>query len=725
MLAASASSASEPAVPQALDPVVVTATRMATAASQAPAAVSLVQAGDLEVREVTRPADALKTVPSLYIGPNADGLVNRASGGTGSITLRGIPGSRTLVLLDGQSLLGVNSGSINWRVINVDEIERIEVVPGSFSALYGSGAAAGVIDVLSKKPDRDELVLRWRHGSGDGAGDDVSLFARKQWDSGLGLQLSLARIDRHDYVNEAVVLSPASGTAGTAVTGAVATTTPTGTAAQIVGYKPASAWTQDNASLRLSYDVDARNRVHVGLMASKFSETPGAYQSLLRNAAGATVVSGTLGIDGQRYTLTESQFVNTISSQRTRRAVAGWESQLGDGAEFRLDLAHLDDDPGSQVITSGAAVANGAGRHTLTPSQASDLRVQYSQRVVGGHQWIAGASLRHESVSQRHWGLSNWRDTASTTQLNEGYDGSSDNAALFGLLQWKWSEALDLHAGARLDHWRTHGSYFRNSSTPAISERYDERESSAFSPKLSAVHRLDAATTLRASVGRSFLAPANLDLYARSFHGSVVFMNDPALKPERGTSAELGLVRQLGATAGVAATLYQSRLTDMIAVQRISSTLRQNVNIGEAKVGGLELSGHWAFLPGLKLDANANLVNAKTVRNDADPTSVGKRLTSVPKQQGYVGLVAAHDAWSGSFDLRYVGKVYANSANDDVVQGVPGGYDAYSWANASIGYRLNQGLKLQLSVNNLFDRAVSQSIRMPGRNFATELVFTL
>lgn len=724
LLAVQTSFAAEPP-PATLDPVVVTATRTATTASQAPAAVTVITADDLAARDVTRPADALKAVPSLSTGANADGLVNRAAGGTGGITLRGIPGSRTLVLLDGQSLLGVNSGAINWRLINVDEIERIEVVPGSFSALYGSGAAAGVIDVMSKRPDRDELLMRWRHGSGDGAGDDLSLFARKRWDSGLGLQLSLSRLDRDDYANEAVVISPVSGSAGTPATGALPTGSPTGTPGQIVGFKGPSPWTQDNASLRLSYDINARHRVHAGLMASRFSETPQGYRSLLANASGAPVASGTLGINGQRYTLTESQFVNTVSSQRTRRIVAGWEAELEEGATFQLDAAHLADDPGSQVITSGAAVANGAGRHTLTPSQASDLRAQYSRSLPGGHQWTAGASLRHESVAQRHWALANWRDTGSATALNEGYDGRSDTAALFGLLQWKWSDALDLHAGGRWDHWRTRGSYFRLNAAPATHERYAERDRSAFSPKLSAVYRLDGATTLRASAGRSFLAPGNLDLYARSFHGPAVFMNDPALKPERGTSAELGLVRQLGRTASVSATLYQSRLTDMIAVQRISSTLRQTVNIGQARVRGLELSGQWAVLPGLKLNANASLVDARTVSNEADPASVGKRLTNVPRQQAYLGLVGQRGGWSGSVDLRHVGKVYANSANDDVVQRVPGSHDAYTWANASLGYRFSERLKLQLSVNNLFDRVVYQSIRMPGRNIATELVFSL
>ena len=710
---------------ETLSTVVVGATKKPIEVSDAPAAVTVIERRDIDQRNVTRPADALKTVPSLYTGSQADGQVNRSAGGTGTVSLRGIPGARTLVLLDGQSVLGPNSGAINWRTINVDELERIEVIPGSFSSLYGSGAVGGVINMVTKKPDRDEFVARWKHGFGDAAGDDTSAFFRKHLDNGLGIMASASRIRREDYRSDAVVVSPVTGAAGTAVTGAVPTTTAAGLPAYVVGYKGASPWQQDNASVKLTYDLDARSQLYAGYTQADFSESRLPYESWLRNAGGNIVTSGTLGINGQRVTLLESAFVNTQSTQTTKRYFAGYDGMWGSDRQLKINIAQIADEPTSQVITSGSAVATGPGRLTLTPSEVTDALLQVGQPLGERQFLVTGLSIRNAQVAQRHWGLSNWNNTASRTSLNEGYDGRSSTISLFGLFEWQVTAPLTLYLGGRWDDWRTSGSYFRNTPAPAINAAYSERNESAFSPKVSGVYKPVDNLTLRASLGQSFLAPGNQDLYSRSFHGPTVFMNDPALKPERGTSWEIGGEVQATSHVKTGATYFESRLTDMITLKQLTSTTRQYVNIGEAKVRGIELTGKVQLMPGIRLDANYSWIEATTVRNDADLGSVGKRLTAVPDTLAYFGLSANRGPWSSTFDVRYTGKVFGNTDNSDTAKNVPGAFDKYTWANARVGYQFSRNLQLQLSVNNLMDRQVYQSVRLPGRTWSTELVFKM
>jgi iron complex outermembrane receptor protein len=177
-----------------LDTVVVTATRSAIDVSDAPAAVSLITRQEIENKNVSRVSDALHKVPSLYLGRGENGQSNSSEG---AFSLRGMTTNRTLVLLDGlQPLQNGNSQGVNWLTVFVDDVERVEVVPGAFASLYGSNAMGGVINVISKRPDKRELTLRLKQGFSDAAGTDASLYFRDKLGSGLGITLGLSQNDR-------------------------------------------------------------------------------------------------------------------------------------------------------------------------------------------------------------------------------------------------------------------------------------------------------------------------------------------------------------------------------------------------------------------------------------------------------------------------------------------------------------------------------------------------
>ena len=148
-------------------PVVVTATRSPLAAARVPSSVSVVTGAQLRREGVTTVADALRRVPGLSFAQTG------SYGGATSLFIRGGESRYTKVLIDG---VPVNEagGAYDFSTLTTDNVERIEVVRGPASVLYGSDAVAGVVQIFTR-PGRDrargELSVRGGgFGSYDAAG---------------------------------------------------------------------------------------------------------------------------------------------------------------------------------------------------------------------------------------------------------------------------------------------------------------------------------------------------------------------------------------------------------------------------------------------------------------------------------------------------------------------------------------------------------------------------
>ena len=124
--------------------VVVTATRTPIALADALSSVTTVSRDDLDSRQPLDLVDVFSQIPSLDIS---------RSGGPGSATslyTRGTASGHTLILVDGQRVSSATLGSASFQFLNPDQIERIEVVRGAQSSLYGSEAIGGVIQVFTR-----------------------------------------------------------------------------------------------------------------------------------------------------------------------------------------------------------------------------------------------------------------------------------------------------------------------------------------------------------------------------------------------------------------------------------------------------------------------------------------------------------------------------------------------------------------------------------------------
>lgn len=152
-----------------LDQVVVTATRTPKSIKDVPVVTRLINAADLKIADATNVQDLLtEELPGLEF--------TYAMTQETSLNMSGFGGSAVLFLVDGERLAGETMDNIDYNRLNLDNVGRIEVVKGAASALYGSNAVGGVVNIISRESLEpwtanvnaryNSLGNQWRYGAG-------------------------------------------------------------------------------------------------------------------------------------------------------------------------------------------------------------------------------------------------------------------------------------------------------------------------------------------------------------------------------------------------------------------------------------------------------------------------------------------------------------------------------------------------------------------------------
>lgn len=137
--------------------VVVTATRLPTPLAATPATVTVLDGDDLRARGITQLVDALREVPGVAL------VQSGSFGAAASLFLRGGNSNYTKVLVDGVPL-NTPGGSFDFAHLTTDDVERVEVVRGASSVLYGTDAVTGVINVITRRGGDARASLGVRGG---------------------------------------------------------------------------------------------------------------------------------------------------------------------------------------------------------------------------------------------------------------------------------------------------------------------------------------------------------------------------------------------------------------------------------------------------------------------------------------------------------------------------------------------------------------------------------
>ena len=160
---------------QVADEVLVTATRSPVALKDSIASASVITRDDIEKSQARDLYQVLRSLAGLQIRRNG------SRGSATNVTMRGAGASGTLVLVDGINIESATLGETNLESISLDQVDRIEVVRGPKSSLYGSSAMGGVIQIFTRANKKDGVTYTLGRGSNNTV--DTSISANGSSDS--------------------------------------------------------------------------------------------------------------------------------------------------------------------------------------------------------------------------------------------------------------------------------------------------------------------------------------------------------------------------------------------------------------------------------------------------------------------------------------------------------------------------------------------------------------
>jgi iron complex outermembrane recepter protein len=681
-----------------LDDIVVTATRTEKSISSAPGSVSVVTRGDMDKRNIKTLDEALNTTVGVFDDSKGKGLM----GTTSSVSMRGMGyDKRVLFLLDGYLPLNDGyTGGVSYQMMPMEDVERIEVVRGPFSSLYGGNAMAGVVNVQTKMPEKRELTFKTGYGSGWSRGDaldDLKKFYFSYGDKfndNIHVLASYGRKDTNGYPTGLNIQS-SKPTAG--ITGYETTTDTKGSTRYLIGDTGDNTWWDDQITLKTGFDFSSTSKLNLSFIRSRYKYGYDDPHTYLKDAKGNDV---------WKYgSVNESSFLSGDGGVEQNIYGISYDTQFS-SVKTKASFGYMDRTT-SWYVTRGSTSATtqngGPGTLSDTPSAGYNGDLQFTVPMFDRHILTFGTTYRAEWAHTEEDALSNWSNESTRTQMTYEAKGNARTFSLYAQDEIAVLDSLTAYLGCREDWWRTSDGYANSVGSAGYPKTYDSRDADSFSPKGALVYKPFDETTFRTSVGKAFRAPSVYDLY-RTWTSStgVTYQANPDLKPETVITWDAGVEQGLWKGMKVKGTYFENYMTDLIYRQTVSSTLQKNINAGKAESKGIELEAEQRFDFGLKLFANYTYTNAILKENQANPATVGKKLIGVPENMFNAGGSYTIGPVTASLTGRYIGKRYGSDDNSDEVNHVFTSYDPYFTADAKVSYKFAKYAELSLSADNIF-----------------------
>jgi outer membrane receptor for ferrienterochelin and colicins len=184
---------SDSILPQALDEVVVSATRTLRQLSSLPLPVTLVSSEQIRRTGVTRLNEILNEQTGILMVPDA------TIGGGEGVQIQGIASDYVLILIDGVPVVGRSSGNLDLSRLAVGNIAQVEIVKGPSSSLFGSEALGGVINIITEDPQSETVSGQLAHRAASFNNQNTSLnMGQKAGPFGYGIFLDRLSTDGFD-----------------------------------------------------------------------------------------------------------------------------------------------------------------------------------------------------------------------------------------------------------------------------------------------------------------------------------------------------------------------------------------------------------------------------------------------------------------------------------------------------------------------------------------------
>jgi iron complex outermembrane receptor protein len=696
-----------------------------------------------ETVNATDSPDALKYFPSLlvrkrYIGDyNHAALSSRASG-TGN-------SARSAVYADGILLSNyLGNGATytpRWGLVTPEEIERVDVMYGPYSAAYPGNSVGAVVDYVTRMPQafegavnvaafRQNFKLYGTDASYGGQQASASLGSRSG-DWSWWVNLNHTDSTGQPLVFATKLVSDTTATAGTAVTGAVRAPNTTNADTWVLGTNTQYRTIQDHAKIKLAYDVSPTLRASytLGLWTNDAEGNP---QTYLRDAAGNPVYSGTVQINGQNYAIGNTSF--NATRERLQHVMHGLSLKSHTKQEWDWEVAaslydYARDELRRTTVTSAASFSGGAG---TIADQGGTGWMTVLARGTWRPQGVKGAHIVDFGAQQDVYRLriltsaiaGNWLGDAPGT-VSSDVGGETRTLALYAQDSWTFAPRWKTVLGARLENWNANSGYTYNSTSTPARVDYAGRSENYLSPKASLAYQWSADQVLKLASGRAVRMPTVAELYGATSNATLTLINDPNLRPEKSVTTELTLEQDLGHGL-LRATVFNENTRDALYSQLIpgSTTTSRVQNVDEVHTKGIELAynGSGVFVRRLDLTGSLTYADSRIVSNAALPASEGKYQPRVPVWRATaLASYRFDEKQSGSLGVRYSGKQYSQLSNADVNGNAYTGASAYLVLDARYRYRLAPKTVASLGVDNLSNRTYWNFHPYPQRTWVADL----
>ena len=368
-----------------------------------------------------------------------------------TITMRGLPGSqRTLMMLDGFTLNDPYSGGQRDLLgIAPEDVERIEVIRGPFSSLYGGYAMGGVVNVITKMPEERKISFKPGYGSDISREEGLENLRRVYFSYGdkffdkLSTYISYGYRATDGYTTDYNVTSktPPEG-----ITGGSPTTSSTGASRYLIGDKGDREWWDDSLSVKGKYEfTDVTN------LSLSFTKTRNEYkyddvQTYLYDSDGQEVWS--------YGTVTEKSFLAGEYGREGINSSATLETKIS-SLQVKLTAGILDwDKSWNTVAGSDATSSGGSGTISDCPLTAYNSDLQFTLPLFERHILTFGGTGRQSEVENTTKALTDWRNKDSTTNLTYQAEGKSKGFSVFVQDEIMILDNLTVYIGVREDWWK-------------------------------------------------------------------------------------------------------------------------------------------------------------------------------------------------------------------------------------------------------------------------------
>jgi outer membrane cobalamin receptor len=631
--------------------VSVTATRMETPLSMVGVSATIIDRDQIVQKQSPPVYDLLRDISGVAVSNTS------RRGGLTSLYTRGGGSEANLVLVDG---IQVNEpgGDFNFAHLTTANVDRIELVRGPQSPIYGSNAAAAAIQVVSHQGSSEDGIAS---GSGSFEGGTFSTYRYRAGTSGM--------IKKLDYSWAAERL----GTKGAYVNDSYRNLSVAGN----IGYR-----LNDSSHVRLTLRrigswVGVPNQVDYGVLD--------------RNA----FESATSFIGGARYEQNTERFSEHVQLGFVR------------SRDYYLDSEAAGPFTIGAIVTGTPGARGSAGVRLVRLLSPAELMSANPVVPPGGQLAETSVSIYSsppfEQITERRTAeyQGNWNYSRHNS-LSFGYDlaqerGISDAAP-----------PLRNNHGLFVNHQQAVGT--RLFLTESV--RFEDNSSfgKKTTPRLAASYFLSANTRLKASAGTGISEPSFLESYAND----PTFVGNRSLKPERSESVEAGIEQHFWHSRIVTdATFFGNRFRDLIVFEFLPPPQPSTwINLDASRAEGLELNTRsqlgWLQLRGQYTFMNTR-VTATQYPSDAG-TGVGQELLRRPRHSGAVDVSATLRRAFVNLNTTFVGE---RQDSDGIGLGIVRN-PRYEKVSLGGRYTVRPSIDLFVRVDNLLNRRYEEVLGYPA-----------